>query len=98
MQGTKDDLVVLCKKAKELGIGLYWDAVLNHKVTLPGPYPSRDWLLIENRNCRQGQTRPKSALLLKSIQMIAQKTSVSRMRSKPGWVSTFLEEEINTAA
>ncbi|KAF7185697.1 Glucan 1,4-alpha-maltohexaosidase [Pseudocercospora fuligena] len=29
--GTKDELLELSKKAKELGIGLYWDAVLNHK-------------------------------------------------------------------
>ena len=29
--GTKDDLMALSKKAEELGVGLYWDAVLNHK-------------------------------------------------------------------
>lgn len=29
--GTKDDLLELSKIAKEKGIGLYWDAVLNHK-------------------------------------------------------------------
>ncbi|EME77258.1 glycoside hydrolase family 13 protein [Pseudocercospora fijiensis CIRAD86] len=29
--GTKDELLELSNKAKELGIGLYWDAVLNHK-------------------------------------------------------------------
>ncbi|CAK1360588.1 Glucan 1,4-alpha-maltohexaosidase [Cercospora beticola] len=29
--GTKDDLLELSGKAKELGVGLYWDAVLNHK-------------------------------------------------------------------
>ncbi|KXT07729.1 hypothetical protein AC579_2438 [Pseudocercospora musae] len=29
--GTKDELLELSKKAKELGLGLYWDAVLNHK-------------------------------------------------------------------
>lgn len=29
--GTKDELLELSAKAKELGIGLYWDAVLNHK-------------------------------------------------------------------
>lgn len=29
--GTKEELLVLSKKAKELGIGLYFDAVLNHK-------------------------------------------------------------------
>jgi alpha-amylase len=29
--GTKDDLLSLSKKAKELGIGLLFDAVLNHK-------------------------------------------------------------------
>lgn len=29
--GTKDDLLALSKKAEEVGIGLYWDAVLNHK-------------------------------------------------------------------
>jgi len=29
--GTKDDLLALSQKAKEAGIGLYWDAVLNHK-------------------------------------------------------------------
>ncbi|KXS96627.1 hypothetical protein AC578_10444 [Pseudocercospora eumusae] len=29
--GTKDELLELSKKAKELGIGLDWDAVLNHK-------------------------------------------------------------------
>lgn len=29
--GTKDELLALSAKAKELEIGLYWDAVLNHK-------------------------------------------------------------------
>jgi alpha-amylase len=29
--GTKDDLMALSKKAKDHGVGLYWDAVLNHK-------------------------------------------------------------------
>jgi len=29
--GSKEDLMGLSKKAKDLGIGLYWDAVLNHK-------------------------------------------------------------------
>lgn len=29
--GSKDELLELSRKAKELGIGLYWDAVLNHK-------------------------------------------------------------------
>ncbi|KAK3683383.1 glucan 1,4-alpha-maltohexaosidase [Podospora appendiculata] len=29
--GTKDDLLKLSRKAKEVGLGLYWDAVLNHK-------------------------------------------------------------------
>ncbi|KAK4944405.1 hypothetical protein LTR66_014507, partial [Elasticomyces elasticus] len=29
--GTKEDLMSLSKKAREEGVGLYWDAVLNHK-------------------------------------------------------------------
>jgi alpha-amylase len=29
--GTKDQLLALSKRGKELGVGLYWDAVLNHK-------------------------------------------------------------------
>lgn len=29
--GTRDELNTLAKKAKDLGVGLYWDAVLNHK-------------------------------------------------------------------
>lgn len=29
--GTKEELLSLSKKSQELGIGLYWDAVLNHK-------------------------------------------------------------------
>ncbi|KAF2208046.1 glycoside hydrolase family 13 protein [Cercospora zeae-maydis SCOH1-5] len=29
--GTKDELLELSKKTQELGMGLYWDAVLNHK-------------------------------------------------------------------
>lgn len=29
--GTKDELLELSSKGKEIGIGLYWDAVLNHK-------------------------------------------------------------------
>ncbi|KAL2878374.1 hypothetical protein SGCOL_006345 [Colletotrichum sp. CLE4] len=29
--GPKEDLIELCKVAKENGIGVYWDAVLNHK-------------------------------------------------------------------
>jgi alpha-amylase len=29
--GSKDDLLALSKKGKEIGVGLYWDAVLNHK-------------------------------------------------------------------
>lgn len=29
--GTKEQLLALSKKSQELGIGLYWDAVLNHK-------------------------------------------------------------------
>ncbi|KAG9246023.1 glycoside hydrolase superfamily [Calycina marina] len=29
--GTKDDLVKMVKKANEIGVGIYWDAVLNHK-------------------------------------------------------------------
>jgi len=29
--GSKEDLLQLSKKASEVGVGLYWDAVLNHK-------------------------------------------------------------------
>ena len=29
--GTKDELLQLARTAKEKGVGLYWDAVLNHK-------------------------------------------------------------------
>lgn len=29
--GTKKELVDLCKKANEIGVGIYFDAVLNHK-------------------------------------------------------------------
>ncbi|KAG9712392.1 putative alpha-amylase, partial [Aureobasidium melanogenum] len=29
--GTKDELLALSSAAKDAGIGLYWDAVLNHK-------------------------------------------------------------------
>jgi glycosidase len=29
--GSKEDLLALSRKAQELGLGLYWDAVLNHK-------------------------------------------------------------------
>lgn len=29
--GTKEDLLKACKKADELGVGIYFDAVLNHK-------------------------------------------------------------------
>lgn len=29
--GTKEELLELSKKSEEAGIGLYWDAVLNHK-------------------------------------------------------------------
>jgi alpha-amylase len=29
--GTKEELLELSKRAKEQGVGLYWDAVLNHK-------------------------------------------------------------------
>ncbi|KAF2873985.1 glucan 1,4-alpha-maltohexaosidase precursor [Massariosphaeria phaeospora] len=29
--GTKEELLELCRVAKENGVGLYWDAVLNHK-------------------------------------------------------------------
>jgi alpha-amylase len=29
--GTKDDLVAACKKADSLGVGINFDAVLNHK-------------------------------------------------------------------
>ncbi|KAK0128363.1 hypothetical protein ONS95_000335 [Cadophora gregata] len=29
--GTKEELVAMVKKANEVGVGIYWDAVLNHK-------------------------------------------------------------------
>ncbi|MCJ1385379.1 hypothetical protein MMC17_008501 [Xylographa soralifera] len=29
--GSKDDLMQLIEKANEVGVGIYWDAVLNHK-------------------------------------------------------------------
>ena len=29
--GSKEDLMQLMEKAKEVGVGIYWDAVLNHK-------------------------------------------------------------------
>jgi alpha-amylase len=29
--GNKEDLMELARSAKDIGIGLYWDAVLNHK-------------------------------------------------------------------
>lgn len=29
--GSKEELIALSIKAKEVGVGLYWDAVLNHK-------------------------------------------------------------------
>lgn len=29
--GSKEELMTLSNKAQELGVGLYWDAVLNHK-------------------------------------------------------------------
>jgi alpha-amylase len=34
--GTKEELLELDTKAKEVGIGLYWDAVLNHKMGADG--------------------------------------------------------------
>jgi len=30
--GTKEELVKLCKTANDHGVGIYWDAVLNHKM------------------------------------------------------------------
>lgn len=29
--GTKDELLEMCKTAKDNGVGIYWDAVLNHR-------------------------------------------------------------------
>ena len=29
--GTKEELVYLTQQAEEVGVGIYWDAVLNHK-------------------------------------------------------------------
>lgn len=29
--GTKEELVKLCSTAKAKGVGIYWDAVLNHR-------------------------------------------------------------------
>ncbi|KAK4162986.1 alpha-amylase [Cladorrhinum sp. PSN259] len=31
--GTKEELVKLCQTAKDHGVGIYWDAVLNHKMS-----------------------------------------------------------------
>lgn len=31
--GTKEELLDLSHKANEVGVGLYWDAVLNHKAS-----------------------------------------------------------------
>ena len=34
--GTKEELVELCQTAKRLGVGVLWDAVLNHKAAADG--------------------------------------------------------------
>ena len=34
--GTKEELVELCQTAKRLGVGVIWDAVLNHKAAADG--------------------------------------------------------------
>jgi alpha-amylase len=34
--GTKEELVELCQVAKRLGVGVIWDAVLNHKAAADG--------------------------------------------------------------
>jgi alpha-amylase len=39
--GTKQELEVFCAKAKDLGIGVLWDAVLNHKAAADAKEPSR---------------------------------------------------------
>ena len=39
--GSKDQLEALCAKANEVGIGVLWDAVLNHKAAADGKERSR---------------------------------------------------------
>jgi alpha-amylase len=39
--GTKEELLRLCKKANDIGIGIYFDAVLNHKAAADHPEKCR---------------------------------------------------------
>jgi alpha-amylase len=49
--GTKKELEELVKKANEVGIGIYWDAVLNHKAAADS-----------TEKCRAVEVDPGSAL------------------------------------
>lgn len=54
--GSREDLDKLSKRAKEVGVGLYWDAVLNHKAAAD-----------HKEKCRAVEVDPQSLLLLPTL-------------------------------
>ena len=56
--GSKQELESFCTKAQDLGIGVLWDAVLNHKAVADEKEPSWGVKVDSNGGCRPG-TLPK---------------------------------------
>jgi alpha-amylase len=74
--GTKQELLDLVNKANEVGVGIYWDAVLNHKAAAD-----------KTEKCKAVEVDPNSAPLASSVPktlLIYASRSLTRHVRTPG--------------
>lgn len=90
--GTRQELLDLVNKANEIGLGIYWDAVLNHKAGADS-----------TEKCRAVEVDPSSASYPVHLTdatdqclKIVYNRRPNPRRSKPGWGSTSPPATINT--
>lgn len=95
--GTKEELVELCQTAKGLGVGVIWDAVLNHKAAADG----RETCQAVKVNEKGEPTSPclfsTPQSPTKSSLQTEEKRSPTPKKSKPGPPSPSPAAPTNTA-
>jgi Alpha amylase, catalytic domain len=111
--GTKDELVEMMDVARKCGVGVYWDAVLNHKAAADFSEPcyavkvdpkgtSITLLFQILKRCSfsisfYSFAHPARYLLTFTIFQTARKSSVSQRRLKPGLALILPAESVGTA-
>jgi alpha-amylase len=94
--GTRDDLQRLAETAHQMDMGLYWDAVLNHKAG--ADYTERfRAVTVEPQGRDDDHSVTKKAVLTNLDIQTATLSSPNRKRSKRGLASIFQVEETDTA-